>query len=132
MSGKTVKPEEFAAALERELTIYGEDVEKAVHDLTKASAEELRDRTRATAPVGYRGKFKSQIAIKEVPSRRGTKFVWYVKKPDYRLTHLLVHGHAKRNGGRTRANPFLHNALAVVLPSYEKRLEEAVKRAGKQ
>ena len=48
----------------------------------------------------------------------------------HRLTHLLVHGHATRNGGRTKANPFLKNALDAVLPEYERAVEEAVKEAG--
>jgi hypothetical protein len=37
-----------------------------------------------------------------------------------------VHGHATKNGGRTRADPFLHNALGHVLPEYERAIEEAV------
>ena len=57
-----------------------------------------------------------------------TRHIWYVKAPDHRLTHLLVHGHATRNGGRTKPDPFLHNALADVLPEYEKAVEEAVKK----
>ena len=58
------------------------------------------------------------------------RYIWYVKAPDHRLTHLLVHGHATRNGGRTKANPFLKNALDDVLPEYERAVEEAVKEAG--
>jgi hypothetical protein len=60
--------------------------------------------------------------------KRGQKrFIWHVKAPDYRLTHLLVKGHATKDGGRTKANPFLQNALDQVLPEYEKEVEEAVK-----
>ena len=55
------------------------------------------------------------------------KFVWHVKAPDYRLTHLLVHGHATKTGGRTKADPFLHKALDVVLPEYEQAVKEACK-----
>ena len=53
--------------------------------------------------------------------------MWYVKAPDHRLTHLLVRGHATKDGGRTKADPFLENALDVVLPEYEQNAREAVK-----
>ena len=60
-------------------------------------------------------------------SGHGTKkYIWHVKAPDHRLTHLLVHGHATRNGGRTKADPFLQNALDTVLPEYETAVKEAV------
>ena len=55
------------------------------------------------------------------------KFIWYVRPPDHRVTHLLVKGHATRNGGRTKADPFLRNALDQVLPEYEKAVEESLK-----
>lgn len=54
-------------------------------------------------------------------------YVWHVKAPDYRLTHLLVHGHATKDGGRTKGNPFLANALAQVLPEYERKVEEVLR-----
>jgi hypothetical protein len=73
------------------------------------------------------GTFKKNIAWKEVNKGLGDKkYVWHVKAPDHRITHLLVHGHATRNGGRTKANPFLRNALDQVLPAYEKEVKEAL------
>ena len=72
--------------------------------------------------------FKKNISSKEIESVSGMKkYVWHVKAPDHRLTHLLVHGHDTPTGGRTRANPFLKNALAEVLPEYEKAVEEAAR-----
>ena len=50
-----------------------------------------------------------------------------MKAPCHRLTHLLVHGHETRDGGRTRPDPFLKNALDRVLPEYERDVEEAIK-----
>ena len=58
---------------------------------------------------------------------RTIRATWYVKAPDYRLTHLIVHGHATKDGGRTRGNPFLKNALDEVLPEYEREVEEVLK-----
>lgn len=90
--------------------------EKAVKDLAKL--------TKATAPVGARGSFKKNITHGVVKKTRwATTYAWYVRAPDYRLTHLLVKGHATKDGGRTKPDPFLENALAKVLPAYETAVE---------
>lgn len=118
---------DLAAAIERELTIYHSDVVDAIDAAGSESIKKLVKLTRAAAPVGARGSFKRNITSKRLSKTdRGSSFVWYVKPPDHRLTHLLVHGHATRDGGRTRADPFLKNALDTVLPEYEKAIKEAV------
>lgn len=127
---RTVRPDALGAALAEELTIYGEAVTAAVDAASERAARALVERTRTTAPVGARGNYKRHIAYKELPgksSRRGKTFAWYVKPPDHRLTHLLVHGHATKDGGRTKANPFLRAAVDQVLPAYEQEVEEIVK-----
>lgn len=123
---KTIKPEELGAAIQKELTMYSEGVAERVNAAGKTAAEKLRKLTKATAPVAS-GDFRKHIAIKEVDAGHGTKkYIWHVKAPDHRLTHLLVHGHATKNGGRTKGDPFLKNALETVLPEYEQAVKEAV------
>jgi hypothetical protein len=132
---KHIKPGELGAALEEELTIYGEAVNDALAGVISESIDDLVTRTKATAPKKT-GRFRKQIAAeKRQLNRRGggglrgqtLRATWYVKAPDYRRTHLLVHGHATRNGGRTKADPFLQNALDAVLPEYERKVEEVLK-----
>ena len=57
--------------------------------------------------------------------------VWYVRSPEHRLTHLLVHGHGlvvfgKATGRRTRGFPWLalatQRAQAEVVPNIVKEL----------
>lgn len=122
-------PDNFAEVLEEELTIYREGVDDKLREITKKHVTDLVKKTKATAPVSKRGTFRKNIAgdFRGLKKGRDIKAVWYVKAPDHRLTHLIVHGHAKKNGGRTKANPFLHNALNEVLPAFEKEVEEAVK-----
>ena len=122
---KTIKPADLADAIQQELTTYTEGVADRVNTASKSAAEKLKKLTKATAPVAS-GSFRKNIAVKEVDSGHGTKkYIWHVKAPDHRLTHLLVHGHATKNGGRTKADPFLKNALETVLPEYEQAVEEA-------
>lgn len=123
---KTIKPADLGAAIQQELELYREGVAERVNAVGKTAAEKLKKLTKATAPVAS-GSFRKNIAVKEVDSGHGTKkYIWHVKAPDHRLTHLLVHGHATRNGGRTKADPFLQNALDTVLPEYEQAVKEAV------
>ena len=123
---KSIKPEDLGAAISEELTIYHRDVVEALDAAGDKAVKSLVKRTKATAPKD-RGEFRKAIAGKRLEKTdRGSKHVWYVKAPNHRLTHLLVHGHAKRDGGRTKADPFLRNALDQVLPEYEKDVEEAL------
>lgn len=129
---------ELGAAMENALEIYSQAVQDALVDVTETWMNTLVRQTKQTAPRGRRnGQFRKNITadyqeLRRVKSLRGRtiRATWYVKAPDYRLTHLLVHGHATSNGGRTRANPFLKNAVDAVLPEYEREIEEVLRRNG--
>lgn len=124
---KSIKPDQLGAALQEQLGLYHEDVTERVNARSAAAAKKLVKLTRATAPVGKRGSFKKNITSKvSTKSPNGDTYAWYVKPPDHRLTHLLVHGHATKDGGRTKADPFLKNALDEVLPEYENNVKEAL------
>lgn len=127
---KIIQATYLAKALQQELESYHKDIVERVDDVGAKSIAKLKKITKRTAPVDT-GDFKRCIATQEqfgVLASGMKSFVWYVKAPEYRLTHLLVHGHATPNGGRTKADPFLVNALAKVLPEYEKAVEEAIKK----
>lgn len=125
---KNIKPDQLAAALQEQLTLYGKQVQEGVNEAGRAAMKKMVKLTKASAPVGERGKFKRAITMTEESTGVGDKkFTWHVKAPEHRLAHLLAHGHAKKDGGRTKADPFLKNAVDAVLPEYEQAVEEAVK-----
>lgn len=138
MADRRIHVGELGSALEQELTIYNEEINEGLSQVTEESMRELVKKTKATAPTGKRhGQFRKNITADYSELRkkggggkkgRTVKATWYVKAPDHRLTHLIVHGHATKDGGRTRANPFLQNALNEVLPEYEQRVEEVIKK----
>lgn len=123
---KPIKGGDLARILSEELGIYHKDVTDRLNKLSRKAVKTLVDETKATAPE-MTGRFKENIASKRVKGINGDQYVWYVKAPLHRLTHLLVHGHATKDGGRTKASPFLQKALDHVLPKYMKRIEEALK-----
>lgn len=126
----SITPGDLAKAIDQELTTYHREVMDEIRAATRKSMAELVRKTRATAPKNT-GDFSKAIAGDFRGLAKGlhtAKATWYVKSPHYRLTHLLVHGHEKVNGGRTKGNPFLENALNEVLPAYEEAIKEAVKK----
>lgn len=124
---KKIEPSALGKAISEELKIYREEVVERIDKAGEKSIKRLAKLTRQNAPVRT-GDYKKHISWKlSKESKFGNKYTWFVKSPDHRLTHLLVHGHATSTGDRTKANPFLHNALDIVLPEYEKAVEEAVK-----
>lgn len=123
---KRIKPGGLGDAIGDILTVYHEDVIAQINQAGDEAVTELVRKTKATAPKRT-GSFRKNIARKVIQGPRGNKYIWHVKAPDHRLTHLLVHGHAKRNGGRVQGDPFLKNALDEVLPAYEQAVEEAVR-----
>lgn len=126
---KHLKPGDLGAAIEQELTIYHAEVVEKLDAAGEEAMKKLVKLTKAAAPTGERKSFKRNISSKVLrKTNRGSTRVWYVKPPDHRLTHLLAHGHATKDGGRTKADPFLKNALGTVLPEYEKNAEEAIKK----
>lgn len=124
----SIKVTGLGDAITQELTLYHQDVTARVDRIGEASIKQLTKLTRASAPVGARGDFKKSITCKRlVKKKTGSTYVWYVRAPNHRLTHLLAHGHATKDGGRTAANPFLHNAVGQVLPEYEAAIERTLK-----
>lgn len=124
---ETVLSDQIVEAVAGELSSYHQELIEKINKLGSDSVKKIAKITRATAPVGkHTPHFRDSIASGILEKRRnGNVYGWYVKPPNNRLTHLLVNGHETRNGGRTRKNPFLENALNEVLPDYEKKVEEA-------
>ena len=107
---------------------YHMDLSDSVFKVGKRAIKELERKTIDTAPIGRRGEFRPHIASKSTRDRLDRMtHTWYVKAPEYRLTHLLVHGHRLPRGGKTRPNPFLKDALEDVLDEYIEDLEKVIK-----
>lgn len=127
----TIGVEELSAEISKELQMYSKNVTDNLKKATKKYARILVKKTKENAPVGKRKSSKYRDSIKskkQAETPNSIRYVWYVdsKSSNYRLTHLLVNGHALRNGGRTSPNPFLKNAVSEVESDYHKEIEEIV------
>lgn len=125
-----IKPSELEGAVQQELSTYRQEVIRRLNAAGEEAVKALVKKTKATAPKesgAFRKAITRKVKVNKITGEK--RFTWGVKAPHHRLTHLLVHGHAKKNGGRVEGNSFLKDALDEVLPEYEKKVEEAVSGA---
>ena len=130
--------DQLVAAVSRILRDYADkaavDVDRVTHDAVVS----LVQQTRASAPRGdgkrtlrlnaygdgqARPHFFTSIAQRK---QADGSYLWHVKKPNLRLTHLLAKSHASRSGGTVSGDPFLVNPLAAVLTQYEADLRKVL------
>lgn len=127
-NNRTIGVADLSDALQELLTVYHQGLVEKLDEAGEAAIKKMVKLTKASAPV-LSGSFKRNIAYKKITEDwlEPSKFVWHVKAPDYRITHLVVHGHDTGNGGRARGNSFLASAKESVLPEYERAVEEAIR-----
>ena len=106
-------------ALEEYSKLADETMRKAVTDAGKTVRNSIKER----APVKS-GKYAKSWSVKNTKMNAHVLEVTVYSRNRYQLAHLLEHGHAKRNGGRTRAQ--VHIAPAEELG--EKHLEADIIR----
>lgn len=121
----------FDAELRDILMTYALQNGERVDELTKAAVKQLVALTRESAPResdrawerkgATRPRFHASIAYKKLEAQwfGASRYLWYVVKPNYRLTHLLAKSHRARNNREVKGNPFLQSALDTVLRDYE-------------
>ena len=113
----------FFLATKAGKTFSGEfSVEKAVKETAKQTAAELC----SISPEGDTGEYAKHWSYKRdknLSGRHRYDMVVYSKKPEYRITHLLEKGHAKRNGGRVDGIPHIKIAEKHAKEILQERIE---------
>ena len=125
-----ITADKLSEALKEELDNYNKAVIEGTKKEAKKAMQKLVRETKATAPVGKRKHhYKDSITSrKEWENTLGVGYIWYVRGSDYRLSHLLENGHAKRNGKeKTKAFKFIKNASDPIIEDYIKSVEEVCK-----
>ncbi|MEE3428422.1 MAG: hypothetical protein VZQ55_05595 [Ruminococcus sp.] len=123
---KVISPDKLNETITNTLNEYKESIVKGIKLRAKISMKRFVRETKATAPVGKHKKhYRDYITSKKIyEDIQGVAYLWYVKSPEYRLTHLLENGHATRNGGRTTAFHFIKNAYDPIIQDYIRGVEE--------
>lgn len=123
---QTITVLDFESTINSILAEYKDVINADVVTATKQVAREAVRNVQAKAPTRT-GAYKSSISSRvEEKGGNYAKSVVYAKDPHYRLTHLLEFGHAKVNGGRTKAFPHWAQAEQTAINDFEKKLREAI------
>lgn len=118
MSNQTIRPEQFESCLKEIFDDYSKETQRAVDDSLPIVGNETVRELKKTSPKD-RGNYSKGWKKKLETDRFGKKLIVY-NKEHYRLTHLLEKGHAKVNGGRTKAIPH-------IKPAQDKAVKNTVK-----
>lgn len=123
--GSKVKIDGLADAVMKELESYADVIDADMRKAVTKAGQTVRKEISAGAPVGHTGKYAKSWSTKKTRQTARSLEVTVYSRNRYQLAHLLEHGHARRGGGRTRAQ--VH-----IAPAEEKgirQLEEDIKRS---
>lgn len=118
-----VKLDALAQAIQKELEQY----HKLTNEQIKATVREVGQETKATIQATSpkrSGKYAKSWAVKTLNENSNSLHVVVHSRNKYQLTHLLEFGHAKRNGGRTKAIPHIAQAEQEAVTSFENKVKE--------
>lgn len=105
----------------KQLEQYGSLIEQELEVESEAVATELVQILKQNSPRGKRKEYYKGWKKK----RKGKNWVVH-NKTNYQLTHLLEHGHAKRNGGSTREIPHIRPAEEHAVADFLERIERII------
>lgn len=118
-----INTDQLQAEILRQVQTYGATVQKEIDLLAKESVKEfIKDVKKTTAFKSRTGDYNKGWKMKK--TKKG--YIAY-NKTEYRLTHLLEKGHAKRGGGRVEAKihiaPAEDRAIRAFLDGVERVIE---------
>lgn len=132
MSTKTVTPNELCDAVQDIVKEYSDELVAKIPDIVKGAAKKtvkaLKKNAESIGGTKYRGSFKSKKSSALISGE--TTYVVY--STQYRLTHLLEHGHVIRNRaggpvyGMTRAFPHWKPAEQEGIDEIDEKIREAI------
>ena len=121
---RTVPVDRLAAEVEKILDEYGENVQQNLGEIVKAvsknGAQTLRSTSRGA--FGGSGKYAKGWTSQAVTGRLSAQGTIYNKDLPG-LPHLLEHGHANRNGGRTPGREHIKPVEEALIKEFEQKVK---------
>ena len=113
--------QDIANEIAQALSQYTSEVEQQLDEIKSDVADETVNMLKVNSPKGRRSKYAKGWRKK----KDGTGYVIH-NATDAGLTHLTERGHAKRNGGRTQAQPHISIAEQEAIKKFENKVERAI------
>ena len=127
---KKIPVDRLSAEINKILTEYGNEVQENVDDaarrVTKAGAKAVRGNAQSTFRIGNGEKnYAKGWTSKFETGRLSAQGIIYNKDLPG-LPHLLEHGHANRNGGRTAGREHIAPVEQKIIEDFEKAVKKAI------
>lgn len=132
MKNQTVKLDGLADALTSAISQYSDELIQNLPDAVKESAQETVKELKSKAGSLFKGtKYPKSFKTKKKTGHNGTT-TYTVYSTEYRIAHLLEHGHVVRNQtgkeyGISPAHPHWQPAEEVGIQTLEEKLSETAK-----
>lgn len=132
MKNQTVKLDGLADALKSAISQYSDELIKDMPEIVKEAAKETAKELKSKAGSLFKGtKYNKSFKTKKQSGPNGIT-TYTVYSTEYRLTHLLEHGHVIKNQtgqiyGMTAARPHWQPAEEAGIKLLEEKLSETAK-----
>ena len=127
MSKEYCSIDDLVETMECQLADYTDEVTEQMKRGIDRTAKEVNETIKEHATFGGSGKYKKSFAVKtSFEDKRNKRRTWYVKSPNYRLTHLLEKGHNVQPTGRARAFPHIEYGERHAEENLEKNIKEEI------
>lgn len=129
--GNRISVDGLAASVMEGLNGFRDEVNIDMKAAVEATGKAVQSQIKASAPrsAGRKrsGKYAKSWRTKKT-AETATKLEVTVYAGEYSLAHLLEYGHAKRGGGRTKAQPHIEPAEKNGIALLEAEIERSLKR----
>lgn len=128
-----VRPDDLSKEILKQMEIYTEEVERKVAEAVIKVGDQTAKDLRTVNQVAGSNVWKNYPRgwSNQKKKTRGKQISEVHNRTEYRLTHLLEHGHVIKNGtgrvfGRTREFPHISVAEAKAVEMLEEKIKEAI------
>lgn len=118
-----VKIDDLSKVIQQELENYQKLTNEQIKETVREVGKETKKRIAETAPKKSK-KYSKSWSVKVMKETSHSMNVVVHSRNRYQLTHLLEFGHAKRDGGRTKAYPHIAQAEQEAVESFENKVKE--------
>lgn len=123
---KNILPGDFSSEINSILAEYGDHASKCLVEVIPDVAKNATKQLKATNVYKRKtGRYNKGWTASTDVRRTEVKSVVH-NRTDYQLSHLLEFGHAKANGGRTKAFPHIAKVNDWVQEELVKKIKERV------
>lgn len=125
MGRKKISIDDLYNEVEKTINDFEKSVEEKTSDLAVEYGKIAKSMLRSESPKRT-GHYSKGWAYKKQTSKGKVVNVTVYNKTDYRITHLLEYGHAKRGGGRVQAIPHIKPIEEKIQDEFPEAVAKAI------